>query len=583
MRFSLIQVIFFIFIFIIYSEQSHAQNVLEPGVLEKSLEQSRPTFSPPLEDEPPEIIIEDSRKLKDPGAGPSFFVKKVIVEGNTLIDDEALALLVDMDGGMEVTLGILSLMANEITAEYAIKGYFLTRAFVPQQEMVDGIVKIQVLEGRIGKVIIEGNKRYNSKGFLDRMKPVREEKVLREQTLEETLLELNSMLGIKVRSILRPGELPGTSNLILNVTESRRYQFSYDMDNFGSHYTGTNKIGLTGTVGGVLTMGDQFSTRWSTTDMVFDSYAPSYIFPVNTLGTKLRLAYSFSENELGRSLKNKAMGGSSHSYTWELSHPLAKARDNQIAIRGGMNFRIGENETVSDNTISKEDTQDVYFGLGGNFTDSYLGRNFYDIKAKLGLRLARAFEPKPSRVGGNDNALTSNLSLTRIQRTKYFNSFFTIKLNGQVAGKRLISGSKVSYGGMGTVRGYTLAEIGGDMGYSASIDYTIPYPKKWKLPLGSLEKFFKDWPALSQTLTLNMFADYGRMFTLDKTLSEKTDEDIAGTGLGLTLNIPKKENKHPGFSFSVAYAVPMFGSLRRPNASPDHTWGMVYLSGMTNY
>jgi len=548
------------------------------------MEQSRPTFAPPPEDKPPEIVIEDSRKLKDPGAGPTFFVKKVIIEGNTLIDDTTLAPLVDVDGGMDVTLGILSLMANEITAEYAMKGYFLTRAFVPQQELVDGTVKIKVLEGSVGKVTISGNKRYDSKGFLDRMKPVQEEKVLREQTLEETLLELNSMLGVQVRSVLKPGELPGTSDLVLNVTEARRYQFSYDQDNFGSHYTGTNKFGLTGTVGGVLTMGDQFSTRWSTTDMVFDSYAPSYIFPVSTLGTKLRLAYTFSENELGRSLKNQAMGGSSHTYAWELSHPLAKARDNQITIRGGMDFKISENEKVSTNSISsKENIQDVYFGLGGNFTDSYLGRNFYDIKVKLGLRLAHTFGRIPTRERGNDNAFTSNLSLTRIQKTKFFDSFFIIKLNGQVADKRVLSGSKISYGGMGTVRGYTLAEIGGDMGYSASIDYTIPYPKKWKLPLGSLEPFFKDWPPLNQTLSLNLFGDFGRMFTLDKLTSEKTDEDIAGTGLGLTLNIPKKENKHPGFSFSVAYAVPMFGSLRQPNPSPDSTWGMVYLSGMTNY
>ena len=135
---------------------------------------------------------------------------------------------------------------------------------------------------------------------------------------------------------------------------------------------------------------------------------------------------------------------------------------------------------------------------------------------------------------------------------------------------------------MGTVRGYTLAEIGGDMGYSASIDYTIPFPKTWKLSPGPL---FKDWPPLSQTFSLNMFADYGRMFTLDNFPSETTDEDIAGTGFGFTLNIPKKENKHPGFSFAVAYAVPMFGTprSRSPNASPDNTWGMVYLSGMTNY
>ena len=110
-------------------------------MIEKSLRQSRPVYKPPPEQEPPKITIKDSRKLKDPGAGPSFFVKRIEIEGNTLIDDEILLPIVDIGEGMEATLGVLSLMANEITALYASKGYFLTKVYIPQQEVQDDVVK----------------------------------------------------------------------------------------------------------------------------------------------------------------------------------------------------------------------------------------------------------------------------------------------------------------------------------------------------------------------------------------------------------------------------------------------------------
>ena len=584
MKFFLTQILFAGMIVMAFSPRSYAQTAVEPGIVEKSLEQSRPVFAPPPEEKPPEVIIEDSRKLEDPGAGPTFFVKKIIIEGNTLIDDAALAPLVDVEGGMDLTLGILALMANEITAFYATEGYFLTRAFVPEQELIDGTVKIQVSEGRVGNITIKGNKRYKSRDYRYWMKLVQREEVLREQTLEETLMELNSFLGVRVRSILRPGELPGTSDLVLDVTESRPYLFSYDIDNFGSNYTGENRFGFNGTVGSVFTLGDQFSTRWVTSDMIMDSYSPSYIVPVNHLGTKLRLAYTFSENELGRTLKDQAAGGSSHSYTWELSHPLSKARDFQMTVRGGMNFKMLENEKLSEASITtNENLQDIYFGLGGNFTDNYLGRNFYDLKLQLGLRLIDTQLRVPSRQGGHAEALIANLNVTRIQKTQFFRSYFTLKLNGQATDKRVLSSGKKSVGGVGTVRGYTLAEIAGDMGYNASIDYTIPFPEPIKL--------FKDFPTLDQILSFNIFLDHGKVFTRDKLSLESADDEISGFGAGATLNIPKKENKYPGFSFAISYAHPMpdsdvpARSTGAFGASVPYLYprGTIYLSGMTHY
>ena len=584
-KFFLTQILFAGIIVMTFSLQSYAQTAAEPGgIIEKSLEQSRPTFAPPPEEKPPEIIIEDSRKLEDPGAGPTFFVKKIIIEGNTLIDDATLAPLVDVEGGMDLTLGILALMANEITAFYATEGYFLTRAFVPQQELIDGTVKIQVSEGRVGNVTIKGNKRYDSKDFLEWMKLVQGEPVLREQTLEETLKQLNSFLGVKVRSILRPGELPGTSDLILDVTESRPYLFSYDMDNFGSNYTGENRFGVNGTVGSIFTLGDQFSIRLFASDMIMASYSPSYIIPVNHLGTRLRLAYTFSENELGRTLKFQSAGGKSHSYTWELSHPLSMVRNFQMNVRGGINFLALENKNLNDRSITtNENLQNLYFGLGGNFTDNYLGRNFYDLKLQRGLRIIPTDLRVPSRDGGNTDAFIATLNVTRIQKTKFSKSYFTIKFSGQVTDKRVLSSGKKLVGGMGTVRGYTLAEISGDMGYNTSIDYTIPFPKPIKL--------FKDFPTLDQILSFNMFVDYAKVFTRNRLTSDAADDEISSYGVGATLNIPKKQGKYPGFSFAISYAHPIPGMdvpARStggfgPSAPSLNSRGTVYLSSMIRY
>ncbi|MCH6584754.1 MAG: hypothetical protein IH810_02775, partial [Proteobacteria bacterium] len=75
----------------------------QPGIQEKLLRESRPTFKPP-EEQIPDIQIKDSRKIKDAGEGPSFLVQKIVIEGNTLFGDETLGAIVDIGEGLEVTL-----------------------------------------------------------------------------------------------------------------------------------------------------------------------------------------------------------------------------------------------------------------------------------------------------------------------------------------------------------------------------------------------------------------------------------------------------------------------------------------------
>ena len=103
----------------------------DAGIIEKSLRKSRPEFQPPPEVVVPDIQIEDSRELIDAGAGPTFFVREIKLTGNTLISSEELAPLLALGEGEDMTLGILTLYANEVAAVYAVRGYFLARAFIP--------------------------------------------------------------------------------------------------------------------------------------------------------------------------------------------------------------------------------------------------------------------------------------------------------------------------------------------------------------------------------------------------------------------------------------------------------------------
>jgi hemolysin activation/secretion protein len=112
-------------------------------------------------------------------------------------------------------MGVLLLLVQELTSYYISQGYILSKAYIPAQKLKDWIVKKNIAEGKVNKIEVSGNKSLDSEDIEGRFIRVKNEGILREQTLERTLLELNDLMGFTVRSLLKPGEIPGTSNLVL--------------------------------------------------------------------------------------------------------------------------------------------------------------------------------------------------------------------------------------------------------------------------------------------------------------------------------------------------------------------------------
>ena len=542
----------------------------EAGVGQKALEQSRPEFRP-LEEELPPLSIDDSRALVDPGAGPRFIVKKIQVKGNTLIDDAILAPVLETGDGMEVTLGILHLIAQEITALYAMNGYILTRAYVPEQEIENGIVTIQVVEGKLGTIEVSGNEKFKREDILARLRPLQDDPALTESALEKYLLRLNAIHGLKVKAVLKPGEVFGTSDLTLQVKESRPYRIAFDADNFGSRFTGEQRYGLTGEVGSLLLLGDRLSVRGVKSDEDQVYISPSYSIPIGPYGTTFTLLYTFADFNLGGNLVALNAGGQANIFTVDVTHSLFQTRSSEFYLSLGGEIRNFEND-LAGSSSSDDKLRDAYLAAGGFFKDPLRARTFYTVRLQQGFSERDVSDPHNSRFQGRGDALVSSFDVTRYQSAFIGKTYLMVGAKGQIASKRVLSPDQFAIGGFGSVRGYPLAEAAGDNGYFVSAELVVPFPFKVTV-LNNPRKI-----KLDQVLSFFAFLEHGKVFIKNRQPGEN-DRELNGVGLGMRLNIPPLGTNYPAVSFALAYGFPVFGG---PDPS-DGSSSTLYLNGMVSF
>jgi hemolysin activation/secretion protein len=552
---------------------SAQQNIIPPagksGVIQKSIEKTQPERGrpPPAL---PEIKIQDSRDLKDPGAGPSFFVRSIQVVGNHLVKNEELAPIISLDDGLEVTLGILDLIGQEITALYFSKGYILARTYIPAQKIKDGAVTFQVVEGRLGRIEVTGNQRFLAEKIKSRFKSLLGRPDLKEKDLERPILELNDLIGLRISSILRPGKEFGTSDLVLEIKETLPFEFSLDADNFGSVFTGQNRLGMTAATGSLFRFGDVFKIRALRSGLGQDFVSPSYLVPLNDRGTSLELSYIYSDHQLGGALTVLDAGGSSHLVTADILTTLYRSRMKRVYTGGGLDFRFFKNSILNIPTTSDE-LFNVHLFAGIDFRDSLKGQTFIQSRMQFGYTETDPTDPLNSRFLGQGNEIITSLNISRYQSAFFLNSYFIMKFNGQITHERVLSPDQFVLGGVGTIRGYPLADAAGDKGYQTSLEYVLPLPINFPVTTNPVYNF-------GDLFSLFAFIDHGRIFIESPQPGER-NTSLTSAGGGIRLSVPKGKGHMPGADFSLTYGLPVLGD-QKPS---DGSLGTIHIGGRLNF
>ena len=117
----------------------------------------------------------------------------------------------------------------------------MAQVFLPEQEVSDNVITIQINEGKLDKnqpYILKKNNVRLYDGLVPKYLDDALEVGLTSKALERGLLNLNSLPGIKASSTITSGDEVGTSKIALNLIEENLISGSVLFDNFGNRYTG---------------------------------------------------------------------------------------------------------------------------------------------------------------------------------------------------------------------------------------------------------------------------------------------------------------------------------------------------------
>ncbi|MCM8807060.1 MAG: ShlB/FhaC/HecB family hemolysin secretion/activation protein [Candidatus Omnitrophica bacterium] len=459
-------------------------------------------------------------------------IKKFKITGNKKVSLSEIEKITKEYEGKEITVSELKIISDKITEIYWNKGYITSFAYVPPQKIIDGIVEINVIEGKAGKIKIEGNKYYTNTFIENHFEKVKKEEVLNNRTLERSLLILNEYPKLNVNVNLTKGEELGLTDLIINVKEkSYPFNFSIFGNNYGSRYTGRPRVGFTFDLGNLTKHGDVLSLTGIGNIQDLDSmnyYKIGYTLPLMGTGAKIGVSWSHMKYMIDKELNPLEVEGKSDIYSLFLSYPFIRSRFQNLSLFASLNYKDMKNYLFEKTYLNSDDrysTLEIGLQRDRLYTNSHL---YWTAKATFGLGtffggMSDEEYTNSSRPGLADGTWIK-LNIDVVDIFKIGPTQLIARLSGQLTTDNLLTGEQMILGGPETVRGYPTGEYLGDYGYFVSLEWRTPL-----IPGNFSINKYANWA---------FFIDHGSVYKNDILPGEEKSHKATGVGAGLRIGVP---------------------------------------------
>jgi hemolysin activation/secretion protein len=194
---------------------SHAEPpVLLPDAI--SIEKPRlPDIKPEALPRKPEFSLPALKTSpeKDPKLSSAFsvFIKQIILTGNTVFSDQELKTITQIYENRTVSNQELQSLKHQLTQYYIDHGYINSGIILPDQQVKDGIINMQVIEGKLTEFEISGNNWLHSSYIDDRIKQSFAPPLNIKDVQNSLLLLQQDPLIERINAELLPGSKPGQS------------------------------------------------------------------------------------------------------------------------------------------------------------------------------------------------------------------------------------------------------------------------------------------------------------------------------------------------------------------------------------
>lgn len=497
------------------------------GVIEREIEKEYE--AQPLEPDRqiPALQIDIPEEKLDLPDGISVYVSSLHLIGNESISDADIAACVDSYLGKELSLKAIYEMCAAIDQLYAERGYFLARSYPPPQAVKEGVLTIEVIEGRLGNITVVGNKHYTEsfiRSYFSSLmyQPLQEKKFLR------ALMLLNENSDLMAGAIFEKGKEFGYADVILRVEDKRPVHLYLNGNNYGRNLTTNARVGARLDWGSLALQGDKLSIAEVVGFPVNALYFTdvTYTVPLNRNGASLEFAYLFSKFKI-EELTSLHLRGRSDIATVKFNQALTRTRSLSLNVFSYFDYKQIQNFTLNHRT-SFDMLRVLTAGMLLDHYQQGFGRDYLTVQFAAGipdfLGGLKAVDSESSRAGGGGRFFILTADYDRIQHLPK-DCFLYVHASGQLSPSKLTLPEQIYIGGVDTVRGFPLAVGLGDSGYYCNLEFRVPPPF---LAEKRVFRFKKKW---KEVLQFDVFLDHGGTF-----LQSIQNLFLWGSGLGVRLN-----------------------------------------------
>ena len=527
-----------------------------PAPLKKEFKPPTPVPLPTL----PVVPIPPEAEVKKPLGQIQVFASDIHVTGSTVFSDAELAEVTAPFKNRTLTTEDLERLRLALTLLYVNNGYITSGAIIPDQDVVGGVIMVQIIEGSLAKIEVEGHDWFRAGYLRDRIERGAQTP-LRLEPLQERLQLLQQDRRIEqINAELRPGEKRGDSIMQLNVKEASPWKAWLDFSNYQTPVVGAERGLATIAHQNVTGNGDMFSFTYGRSHGVNPIIDTSYSLPLNRYDTTFIASYRRNDflvvDDAFRSLD---LNAKTEIIGFTLRQPIYRTLTDELAV------------AITGEHLSNKVTS--AFDLPGVSSLFIPGSSDTGVSTVSALRFIQEYVHRTSTsviaarsrfsVGLDVLSATNNSGplpdgqffswLGQVQAVRRFDDWWGMQLLGQmnlqVANDRLFPLEQIPVGGRFSVRGYRENTLIRDNAFLASIESRFP-----------LLSYITGEPLLQ----FAQFVDFGHAWNAKGVTPDP--QTLAAVGLGLRWNILPRDRAR----FELYWGLPLNHVPHPPGNLQDH-------------
>jgi hemolysin activation/secretion protein len=523
-----------------------------PAPLKKEFKPPTPTPSPTLPVVPPTPPDSDAQQQL---GQVRVFVTSIQVTGNTVFSDAEIETVTKPYANRSLITEDLERLRLALTLLYVNNGYITSGAVIPDQDVKDGVIQIQIIEGALSRIDVEGTNWFR-RGYLSDRVALGARPPLKLEPIQERLQLLQRDPRIeRINAELRPGDQRGESVLAVKVKEASPWKAWLDFSNYQTPIVGAERGLMTLAHQNVTGHGDPFSITYGGSRGVHPIIDTSYTLPLNRYDTTFTASYRRNEflvvDDQFRALD---LNSESEIFGFTLRHPVYRSLTDELAVAV-----TGEHLYNKITSAFDLPGQPFIFIPGSSdtgvnqvsalrFIQEYQHRTPSSVIA-VRSRVSVGFDVLGATINSRDKSTPEGDPLPSGRFVSWLGQVQAVKrldrwggwqilgrLDLQLSNNRLFPLEQIPVGGRFSVRGYRENTLVRDNGFLASFESRIPL---FKFAGG------EDMVQFAQ------FIDVGRAWVSRD--STPAPETLASVGLGIRWNVLPRDRAR----FELYWGVPL--------------------------